>query len=102
MIPVRKSVSAMKSEMHRFLWMVLRSLCRPRKKQKVKMHTSRHTRDSRMPTHVMTSNNKSCTGSAVYEEKEREITVVMNFVVYTVTQPNQGTSEDNRVIVLKH
>lgn len=50
----------MKRLMQRFLWMVLRSLWSPRKKQKVKMQMSRHTSDSRMPTHVITSRSRSC------------------------------------------
>lgn len=63
LIPTRNSDSAMKRLMHRFLWMVLRSLWRPRKKQKVKRLMRRHTRDRRMPTQVMTSRSMSWTGS---------------------------------------
>lgn len=59
--------------MQRFLWMVLRSLWSPRKKQKVKMQISRHTRDSRMPTHVMTSRSTSCMLSVFCKKSENEV-----------------------------
>lgn len=58
--------------MHRFLWMVLRSLCSPRKKQKVKMQISRQTSDKRMPTHVMTSRSRSCMLSAFCGKKKKK------------------------------
>lgn len=45
--------------MHRFLWMVLRSVCRPRRKQKVEMQIARQTREMTMPTQVMTDSNSS-------------------------------------------
>lgn len=64
LIPTRNSDSAMKRLMQRFLWMVLRSLCSPRKKQKVKIQMRRHTSDSRIPTHVITSRSRSCILSA--------------------------------------
>lgn len=67
-IPIRNINSAMKRLMHRFLWMVLRSLCRPRKKQKVKMLMVRQTRDTTIPTRVMTFRSSSCTLSLTWEE----------------------------------
>lgn len=45
--------------MHRFLWMVLRSVCSPRKKQKVEMQMARQTREITMPTQVMTDSSSS-------------------------------------------
>lgn len=45
--------------MHRFLWMVLRSVCSPRKKQKVEIQMARQTREITMPTQVMTDNSSS-------------------------------------------
>lgn len=59
-IPIRNINSAMKRLMHRFLWIVLRSLCRPRKKQKVKMLMVRQTRETTIPTRVMTVRISSC------------------------------------------
>lgn len=59
-MPIRNISSAMKRLMHRFLWMVLRSLCRPRKKQKVKMLMVRQTRDTTIPTRVMMVRSSSC------------------------------------------
>lgn len=66
-IPIRNINSAMKRLMHRFLWMVLRSLCRPRKKQKVKMLMLRQTRDTTMPTRVMTVRSSSWTLPLTFE-----------------------------------
>lgn len=63
LMPMRKRSSATKRLMHKFLWIVLRSLCSPRKKQKVKMQIRRQTSESRMPTHVMKSRSKSWTAS---------------------------------------
>lgn len=45
--------------MHRFLWMVLRSVCSPRRKQKVEMQMARQTREITMPTQVMTDSSSS-------------------------------------------
>lgn len=45
--------------MHRFLWMVLRSVCNPRKKQKVEIQMARQTREITMPTQVMTDRSSS-------------------------------------------
>lgn len=45
--------------MQRFLWMVLRSVCRPRRKQKVEIQMARQTREMTMPTHVMTDSSSS-------------------------------------------
>lgn len=73
LIPTRNKDSAMNRLMQRFLWMVLRSLWSPRKKQKVKMQISRHTRDSRMPTHVMTSRSTSCMLSVFCKKSENEV-----------------------------
>lgn len=58
-IPTRKSSSAKKRLMQRFLWMVLRSVCSPRRKQKVEMQMARHTSEITMPTHVMTDSSSS-------------------------------------------
>lgn len=59
-MPTRNINSAMNRLMQRFLWMVLRSLCRPRKKQKVKMLMVRQTRDTTIPTRVMMVRSSSC------------------------------------------
>lgn len=59
-MPMRKSSSAMKRLMQRFLWMVLRSVCRPRRKQKVEMQMARHTREMTIPTQVITNRISSC------------------------------------------
>lgn len=59
--PTRKTSSPMKRLRQRFLWMVLRSLCRPRKKQKVKRLMARQTRDTAMPILVMTVRRSSWT-----------------------------------------
>lgn len=45
--------------MHRFLWMVLRSVCSPRRKQKVEMQMAKQTREITMPTQVMTDSSSS-------------------------------------------
>lgn len=45
--------------MHRFLWMVLRSVCSPRRKQNVEMQMARQTREMTMPTQVMTDSSNS-------------------------------------------
>lgn len=45
--------------MQRFLWMVLRSVCSPRRKQKVEMQMARQTREMTMPTQVMTDSSSS-------------------------------------------
>lgn len=45
--------------MQRFLWMVLRSVCSPRRKQKVEMQMARQTREITMPTQVMTDSSSS-------------------------------------------
>lgn len=45
--------------MHRFLWMVLRSVCSPLRKQKVEMQMARQTREITMPTQVMTDSSSS-------------------------------------------
>lgn len=45
--------------MHRFLWMVLRSVCSPRRKQNVEMQMARQTREITMPTQVMTDSSSS-------------------------------------------
>lgn len=45
--------------MHRFLWMVLRSVCKPRRKQKVEMQIARQTREMTIPTQVMTDSSSS-------------------------------------------
>lgn len=50
----------MKRLMQRFLWMVLRSVCRPRRKQKVEMQIARHTRLITIPTQVITNRINSC------------------------------------------
>lgn len=72
LMPTRNRDSAINRLMHRFLWMVLRSLWRPRKKQNVKRLMSRQTRDRRIPTHVMTSSSMSCTGSGFWKREEPE------------------------------
>lgn len=59
-MPIRKMNSAMRRLMQRFLWIVLRSLWRPRKKQKVKMQIAKHTREITIPTQVMTVRSNSC------------------------------------------
>lgn len=59
-IPMRKSSSATNRLMHRFLWIVLRSVCRPRRKQKVEMQMARHTKEMTMPTQVITNRINSC------------------------------------------
>lgn len=51
----------MKRLRQRFLWIVLRSLCRPLKKQKVKRLMARQTRDTAMPIRVMTVRRSSWT-----------------------------------------
>lgn len=58
--PIRKRSSAMKRLMQRFLWMVFLSLCRPRKKQNVKMHMAKQTSETTMPTRVMTVSSSLC------------------------------------------
>lgn len=58
-MPTRKSSSARKRLIHRFLWMVLRSVCSPRKKQKVEMQMAKQTREITMPTQVMTDSSSS-------------------------------------------
>lgn len=58
--------------------MVLRSLCSPRKKQKVKMQMSRQTSDNRMPTHVMTSRSRSCMLSAFCGKRETSLSGSLN------------------------
>lgn len=45
--------------MHRFLWMVFRSVCSPRRKQKVEIQIARQTREMTMPTQVMTDSSSS-------------------------------------------
>lgn len=45
--------------MQRFLWMVFRSVCSPRRKQKVEMQMARQTREMTMPTQVMTDSSSS-------------------------------------------
>lgn len=45
--------------MHRFLWMVFRSVCSPRRKQKVEIQIDRQTREMTMPTQVMTDSSSS-------------------------------------------
>lgn len=59
-MPIRKINSAMRRLMQRFLWIVFRSLWRPRKKQKVKMQIARQTREMTIPTQVMTVRSKPC------------------------------------------
>lgn len=71
LIPIRKSNSATKRLMQRFLWMVLRSLWSPRKKQNVKMQIKRQTRDSRIPTHVITSRRRSWTASLCWKHNRK-------------------------------
>lgn len=66
-MPMRKINSAMKRLIQRFLWIVLRSLCSPRKKQKVKMQIARQTRETTMPTQVMTVSNRWCTPSLYWK-----------------------------------
>lgn len=76
----------MKRLMHRFLWMVLRSLCRPRKKQKVKMLMVRQTRDTTIPTRVMTVNSSSCV-LLTCETRKRSKSIVkknLHFKFYVV------------------
>lgn len=58
-MPMRKRSSVMKRLMQKFLWMVLRSVCSPRRKQKVEMQMARQTREITIPTHVMTDNSSS-------------------------------------------
>lgn len=77
LIPTRNSDSAMKRLMQRFLWMVLRSLCNPRKKQNVKMQISKHTSDSKIPTHVMTSRSRSCILSAFCRKRGK-----LQFIIF--------------------
>lgn len=77
LIPTRNSDSAMKRLMQRFLWMVLRSLCNPRKKQNVKMQISKHTSDSKIPTHVMTSRSRSCILSAFCRQRGK-----LQFIIF--------------------
>lgn len=69
-IPIRNINSAMKRLMHKFLWIVLRSLCRPRKKQKVKMLMARQTSDTTIPTRVMMVRSSSCPMSLPWEERK--------------------------------
>ena len=61
LMPTRNTSSPMKRLRQRFLWMVLRSLWRPLKKQKVKRLMARHTRDTAMPILVITVNRSSWT-----------------------------------------
>lgn len=79
LIPTRNSDSAMNRLMQRFLWMVLRSLCSPLKKQKVKMHISRQTSDNRIPTHVMTSRSMSCMLPVFCEEETKKKIIQEHF-----------------------
>lgn len=60
---IRKINSATKRLTHRFLWMVLRSLCKPRKKQKVKMLMAKQTSEMIIPTRVITVKSSSWTAS---------------------------------------
>lgn len=73
LIPIRKSSSATKRLMQRFLWMVLRSLWSPRKKQNVKMQIRRQTRESKIPTHVITSRRRSWTASLCWEHNRKVV-----------------------------
>ena len=57
---MRKSSSATKRLMQRFLWIVLRSVGRPRRKQNVEMQMARHTKEMTMPTQVITNRINSC------------------------------------------
>lgn len=68
-MPIRKINSAMKRLIQRFLWIVLRSLCSPRKKQKVKMQIARHTREMTIPTQVMTVRSNWWTPSLYWKLK---------------------------------
>lgn len=76
LIPIRKSSSATKRLMQRFLWMVLRSLWSPRKKQNVKMQIRRQTRDSKIPTHVITSRRRSWTASLCWKHNRKAISCI--------------------------
>lgn len=58
-MPIRKRSSVMKRLMQRFLWMVLRSVCSPRRKQKVEMQMAKQTKEITIPTHVMTDSSSS-------------------------------------------
>lgn len=56
--------------MHRFLWMVLRSVCKPRRKQKVEMQIARQTREMTIPTQVMTDSSSSLIRPWYWGQKE--------------------------------
>lgn len=77
-MPTRKMSSPMKRLRQRFLWMVLRSLCRPRKKQKVKRLMARQTRDTAMPIRVMTVRRSSWTLPSPCTETDKAWTDLHN------------------------
>lgn len=64
--------------------MVLRSLCSPRKKQKVKMQMSKQTSDNRIPTHVITSRSRSCMLSAFCEKSKKRETGELDYLIAAV------------------
>lgn len=68
LMPTRKTSSPMKRLRQRFLWMVLRSLCRPLKKQKVKRLMAKQTSDTAIPILVMTVSRSSWTLPSPYRE----------------------------------
>lgn len=70
LMPTRKTSSPMKRLRQRFLWIVLRSLCRPLKKQKVKRLMARQTRDTAIPILVMTVRRSSWTLPSPYGETD--------------------------------
>lgn len=78
-IPIRKRSSVMKRLMQRFLWMVLRSVCNPRRKQKVDMQMAKQTREITMPTHVMTDSKSSLMRPWYWKEKRKKPDVCVWF-----------------------
>lgn len=59
-MPMRKRSCEMKSVRHRFLWMVVRSLCTAFTQQKVEIHRAKHTREITMPTQETTNRMRAC------------------------------------------
>lgn len=68
-MPTRKTSSARKRLMQRFLWMVVRSEGSPRRQQKAEMQTPRQTRATTMPTQEITDNSTSFNRPWYYKQK---------------------------------
>lgn len=59
-IPARKKRSAMKRQMHRCRWMVVRVPCMERQNLNVRMQSMRHSSEMASPTRVTTWSPKVC------------------------------------------